>query len=179
MLSPGIPALIVCVVGWGVSIAFGLLLAGWKAYPPERPLRALLFAHIPVSITFWSWALYHTLSGTFDGGVVTFFFASLAAAHGSMLQVHPPVAQLKRQRWLTGLCGGLVVINYLGGVGIAASRSLKYTMYIYFVVGAALWLLATTCILWLLTVRIREASSANASPLLTPTAEEANEASTR
>ena len=156
--------MLVLIGSWAGSLAIGVVIASVR--PTGRPLQALLFAHIPVALTFWVWALFHCVSSSFDGGVVTFLFSAIAGVHGHLKGTLDHGA-LRRQRWLTGLSGGLVVANYLGGVVIAVKKSMANTIEVYYGIAAVVWLVATTGALWLLAARLRSLEGAG-NPLLNP-----------
>ena len=162
MVAAGIPALIVLggTSALGTCLAALLLVAAGK---DNRALHFLFVTQLVVAPTFWAWALYNCIFKNFDLGVVSFAFATVAAAFGFLRLDTRSLELLLNQRRLTGLSGALVVFNYAVGVGVAVKT---WTLMLYMIVACASWALTTVIAVKLLSRAMGKASTMEHPPLV-------------
>ncbi len=150
MRPAGALALVVLSVALPVAAAAGCLFKRCMRCPSSA---AHAVATITFALPFWAWAGWHTATGTFDLGVVS--FASVVAA--SVAQLCTP--QARAQTWLTLAGNAFVAVNYAVPLLAAALGlvNLKPLLFTYFALATVIWSANGAAGFALLAFRKREA----------------------
>ena len=105
---------------------------------------------------YFCWALIHTLVGDFDGGVISFPIALVAAAYGYGATTMCCEFSTKFYR-TTAFCGfGAVSLNYFI-IAALVQKDDGWIFLIYLLVGGGFWLLALILAFLVRTSREEEA----------------------
>merc|ERR1712086_233680 len=108
----------------------------------ELSARKNVLAHAIIvaglSLVFWIWALFNTVSDDFDFGLISFLFAGVIAVTGgfSVARAGNSPRAIQIYKWLSVISGGLVCLNY----GIAAFCVDPAWQIFYCLVGCVLWI---------------------------------------
>jgi FlaA1/EpsC-like NDP-sugar epimerase len=100
-----------------------------------RSLRIFAIVVLCVSIFFWAWALYNTITKQFDAGVVSFLLAAIASTYLLFTKAPNKVGQC-----LVVASYLLVSINYMAGVVFAFTVLNRPGFGIYCIIFAVLWI---------------------------------------
>merc|ERR1711988_554603 len=145
-LPAGVPALLVLggtlLIGSICGYGFGSLFS-YDALPPasrraRRNFCMFAISGLCIAPVFWAWALYNTVTHSFDFGVVTFFIATAAPIRGITVSASSDLQAIKCHRVIAVIACAFPCLNYVGALFLG----LDTWLVIYMVAGALVWLSA-------------------------------------
>lgn len=101
----------------------------------NKPLRIFAVIVLCISLFFWAWALYNTMTKQFDAGVISFLLAAISSAYLIFTKAPNKLGQC-----LIVASYLLVSINYMVGVAFAFTVLNRPGFGIYCIIFAVLWI---------------------------------------
>ena len=100
-----------------------------------KSLRIFAIAVLCISLFFWVWALYNTITKQFDAGVVSFLLAAISSTYLIFTKAPNTLGQC-----LIVASYLLVSVNYMAGIALAFTVLNRPGFGIYCVIFAVVWI---------------------------------------